>query len=153
MVPAPLRVLRLWAQESFAASKCAQPAVRSFYQPWIRPCDISSQVTYPWRGGVKYERYFHAMSRLTCACAKSTSWYLSAYFYRHARAYLTCPRVLGRGYLPHCTSRPLVAPARGFARNAMQLHDYQDETALSGRRVDFSSFSGKSVLFVNVASE
>ena len=41
----------------------------------------------------------------------------------------------------------------GFARKAMQLHHYQDETALSGRRVDFSSFSGKSVLFVNVASE
>jgi glutathione peroxidase-family protein len=35
----------------------------------------------------------------------------------------------------------------------MQLHDYQDETALSGRRVDFSGFSGKPVLFVNVASE
>ena len=35
----------------------------------------------------------------------------------------------------------------------MQLHDYQDETALSGRRVDFTSFSGKPVLFVNVASE
>ena len=111
-----LGVLSLWAQESFAASKCAQPVVRSIYQPWIRPCDISSQVTYPWRGGVKYERYFHAMLRLNCACAKSTSWYLSAYFYRHARAYLTCPRVLGRGYLPHCTSRPLVAPARGSAR-------------------------------------
>ena len=36
---------------------------------------------------------------------------------------------------------------------SMQLHDYQDETALSGRRVDFSSFAGKPVLFVNVASE
>ena len=35
----------------------------------------------------------------------------------------------------------------------MQLHDYQDETALSGRRVAFSSFAGKPVLFVNVASE
>ena len=42
---------------------------------------------------------------------------------------------------------------RGFARKAMQLHDYQDETALSGRRVDFSSFAGKPVLFINVASE
>ena len=149
----------------------------SFYQPLIRPCDISSKVTYPWRGGVKYERYFHAMLRLNCACAKSTSWYLSAYFYRHARAYLTCPRVLGRGYLPHCTSRPLVAPARGSARlrlvasargsarlrplvasargsaqNEMQLQEFQ-ATALSGRRVDFSSFAGKPVLFVNVASE
>ena len=148
-----------------ACSTYAQPAVRSFYQPLIRPCDISSKVTYPWRGGVKYERYFHAMLRLNCACAKSTSWYLSAYFYRHARAYLTCPRVLGRGYLPHCTSRPLVAPARGSARlrplvasargsaqNEMQLHEFQ-ATALSGRRVDFSSFAGKPVLFVNVASE
>ena len=78
--------------------------------------------------------------------------YLSAYFYRHARAYLTCPRVLGRGYLPHCTSRPLVAPARGSAQNEMQLHEFQ-ATALSGRRVEFSSFAGKPVLFVNVASE
>ena len=49
-----------------ACSTYAQPAVRSFYQPLIRPCDISSKVTYPWRGGVKYERYFHAMLRLTC---------------------------------------------------------------------------------------
>ena len=78
---------------------------------YIEPSDLSME-----GGGVKYERYFHAMLRLNCACAKSTSWYLSAYFYRHARAYLTCPRVLGRGYLPHCTSRPLVAPARGSAR-------------------------------------
>ena len=35
----------------------------------------------------------------------------------------------------------------------MQLHDYQGETALSGRHVDFASFAGKPVLFVNVASE
>ena len=42
---------------------------------------------------------------------------------------------------------------KGSAQNAMQLHDYQGETALSGRRVDFSSCAGKPVLFINVASE
>ena len=34
----------------------------------------------------------------------------------------------------------------------MQLHEFR-ATALSGRRVEFSSFAGKPVLFVNVASE
>ena len=34
----------------------------------------------------------------------------------------------------------------------MQLHEFE-ATALSGRRVEFSCFAGKPVLFVNVASE
>jgi glutathione peroxidase-family protein len=34
----------------------------------------------------------------------------------------------------------------------MQLDEFQ-ATALSGRRVEFSGFAGKPVLFVNVASE
>ena len=34
----------------------------------------------------------------------------------------------------------------------MQLHEFR-ATALSERRVEFSSFAGKPVLFVNVASE
>ena len=54
-------------------------------------------------------------------------------------------------FYTHCASRPLVAPARS-AQHAMQLHEFQ-ATALSGRRVEFSSFAGKPVLFVNVASE
>ena len=41
-------------QESFAASKYAQPAVRSFYQPWIRPCDISSKCDLFMEWGGKY---------------------------------------------------------------------------------------------------
>ena len=88
-----------------ACSTYAQPAVRSFYQPLIRPCDISSKSDLSMEGGVQYEFFLGVLS---CDVAK---------------------------------------------RSAMQLHDYQDETALSGRRVDFSSFAGKPVLFINVASE
>ena len=55
-------------------------------------------------------------------------------------------------FYAHCASRPLVAPARGSAQNEMQLHEFQ-ATALSGRHVDFASFAGKPVLFVNVARE
>ena len=143
-----------------ACSTYAQPAVRSLYQPLIRPCDISSKSDLSMEGGGKYTgyefffRYFLGTKyQVLDALRKSTSAVLSAYFYGHTRAYLTCPRVLGRGVYRTVSSRPLVAPARGFARNAMQLHDYQDETALSGRRVEFSGFAGRPVLFVNVASE
>ena len=47
----------LWAQESFAASKYAQPALRSFYQPLIRPCDISSKCDLFMEWGGKYTGY------------------------------------------------------------------------------------------------
>ena len=142
-----------------ACSTYAQPAVRSLYQPLIRPCDISSKSDLSMEGGGKYTgyefffRYFLGTKyQVLDALRKSTSAVLSAYFYGHTRAYLTCPRVLGRGVYRTVSSRPLVAPARGFARNAMQLHEFQ-ATALSGRRIEFSSFAGKPVLFVNVASE
>ena len=60
-----------------ACSTYAQPAVRSFYQPLIQPCDISSKSDLSMEGGVQYEFFFRgtfmrclpeALHKTQCSC-------------------------------------------------------------------------------------
>jgi len=92
-----------------ACSTYAQPAVRSLYQPLIRPCDISSKSDLSMEGGGKYTgyefffRYFLGTKyQVLDALRKSTSAGPQCLFLRTHAGIFDVSTCAGAWCLPHC---------------------------------------------------